>query len=216
MKTREFQLDALARARELQNEAAKLHIPVPILSWGYEIKDESGNVIEKGTGKSNSYTRNALNSMAFYIGLADYNICANSFGDGILSRKTADGTVATAKQTYSYFRTGTSNPYLFVGTSTDAESLDSYVLPTSDLTSNDTSVSSTFNSTSRRLITVISRMFINGTGATIDIVESGVGIQGYSSSYLILYIRDVFPAVSVAPGQTLTWTYVTEIAYPNP
>lgn len=55
----------------------------------------------------------------------------------------------------------------------------------------------------------------NNTAALIDIVESGVIIAGYSN-YKKLAIRDVFAARTIAPGQTLTWTYVTEVAYPNP
>lgn len=31
-----------------------------------------------------------------------------------------------------------------------------------------------------------------------------------------LWVHDVFTTRTVAPGETLVWTYVTEVAYPNP
>jgi len=95
MRIREHQLDELARARALQDEAAKLHIPVPVLSYQYEIADADGSIEEKGVGKSNSYTRNALNMLAWNVGFCDHSINTGAFTDGSISIKNEEGRVWT-------------------------------------------------------------------------------------------------------------------------
>lgn len=217
MKTREFQLDKLARARELQDEAAALHIPVPVMSWQFEVKDKDGNITEKGIGKANSYTRNGLNLLSWCAGCAAYATASTSaFGDGIMSYKTyLNATVSPTSYAGRY--TGSNDAILYCGISSAAESLESYEIPASGLTAVGTTVSSSFNSTTRKLITVISRAFYNGTASAIDIVESGLSQNMTSgTNYTILIVRDVFAAVTVAAGSTLSWTYVIEVAYPNP
>jgi len=215
MKIREFQLDKLARARELQDEAAALHIPVPVMSWEYEIRDKDGNIEEKGIGKANSFTRNALNILAYDVGLSAYSAnYSSAFGDGIISVKSTSGSIYSLSN-YAGRYTSSNDGTLYCGTSAAAESLDSYELPSSGLTPAGNSVSSFFNTTTRKLITTLSRSFYNGTSASIDIVEAGIREQ-IGSGYFILAVRDVFDAISVAAGETLTWTYVTEVSYPNP
>lgn len=217
MKTREFQLDKLARAREIQDEAAALHIPVPVLSWQFEVRDKAGNLTEKGIGKSNSYTRNALNWILRTAGLCDIGIFYNVtiFGDGTATFKDSAGTITGSYGDYVRYSSN-ANPTVIIGTSTASESLDSYALPTgSEFTASNTSTSTSFNTTTRKAITTLSNTFYNGTGSSVDITESGVYVKQYSATY-ILYIRDVFDAIAVPDGSTIIWTYVTEIAYPNP
>jgi hypothetical protein len=212
MRIREHQLDELARARALQDEAAKLHIPVPVLSYRYEITDTDGIIEEKGIGKSNSYTRNALNMLAWNVGFCDSSLKASAFTDGYISIKRSDGEISAQDPE----RYGTYAPTLVLGTSAAAESLDSYALPSSALTGMASQISSVFNSTTRKLITTISRTFKNNTESTINIVESGMFTEfDYSNKYA-LFIRDVFAPIPVEPGKSITWTYVTEVAYPEP
>lgn len=213
MRIREHQLDELARARALQDEAAKLHIPVPVLSYRYEITDTDGIIEEKGIGKSNSYTRNALNMLAWNGGFCDHSINTGHFADGSISIKQSDGDTSAANVPQ---RRGTYAPELALGTSAAAESLDSYALPSSALTGIASQISSVFNSTTRKLITTISRTFKNNTESTINIVESGMFTQFVYSNIYALVIRDVFTAIPVEPGKTITWTYVTEVSYPEP
>ncbi len=212
MRVKEYQLDELARARALQDEAARLHIPVPVLSYRYEITDTDGIIEEKGIGKSNSYTRNALNMLAWNVGFCDYSIKTSAFMDGSISIKRADGAIGEGDPE----RYGIYAPTLVLGTSAAAESLDSYELPSSALTGMATQISSVFNSTTRKLITTISRIFKNNTESTINIVESGMYTAFDYSNRYALFIRDVFTAIPVEPGKTITWTYVTEVSYPNP
>jgi hypothetical protein len=215
MRIREYQLDELKKARALQDEAAKLHIPVPVLSYQYEIADADGNIEEKGIGKSNSYTRNALNSIAWLAGLCD---CAinNIYGDGGAQARRTNGTPAvTAYDAYKR-NSPTTNPLVNLGTSTAEETLDSYLEPASGLiAASSGNVISMFDESTRKLVTTITRTFVNKTASTINITESGVTMQSESSTVL-LYIRDVFTAIPVEPGKTITWTYVTEVAYPEP
>lgn len=214
MRVKEYQLDELARARALQDEAAKLHIPVPVLSYQYEIADADGNIEEKGIGKSNSYTRNALNSIAWLAGLCD---CAinNIYGDGGAQAGRTDGTAATAHDAYKRY-SATTNPLVNLGTSTAEETLNSYLELTSSLTAASSgNVISVFDEPTRKLVTTITRTFVNYTASTINITESGVTMKSESFTVL-LYIRDVFTAIPVEPGKSITWTYVTEVAYPEP
>lgn len=217
MREKFYQMDELARARALQDEAAKLHIPVPVLSYQYEIADADGNIEEKGIGKSNSYTRNALNMLAWNVGWCSLDIKTSTFGDGSIAIKRTEGDGTGSKiSTSNPIRLGNYGATVALGTDTTAESLDSYALPTSSLTGVATQVLSVFNSTTRKLITTISRTFTNNTSGTINITESGIYSEfEYSNTYALL-IRDVFSAIPVAPGETITWTYVTEVSYPNP
>jgi hypothetical protein len=212
MRVKEYQMDELARARALQDEAAKLHIPVSVLSWRYEIKDKNGKIEEKGIGKSNSYTRNALNSIAWFAGLCAYNVSSSTiFADGLVSIKNTTGTLASP----SNFERSNVNPTISLGTSTAAESLDSYALSSSGLTEESGSIISTFNSTTRKMITAISQVFSNNTASSISVVESGIILRNVAGSYM-LFVRDTFDEIFVANGKTITWTYVTEVSYPNP
>lgn len=218
MRIREHQLDELARARALQDEAAKLHIPVPVLSYRYEITDADGNIEERGLGKSNSYTRNALNMLAWNVGLCDKDIKTSTFADGSIAikRTGGGGTGFEISASYPYRKEGPGNTDIALGTSSGIESLDSYAIPGSGLTGAVTQTFSVFNSNTRKLITTISRTFINSTAETINITESGVYNDfDYSNTYVLL-IRDVFSAIAVDPGKSITWTYVTEVAYPEP
>lgn len=213
---KEHQLEELNEARRLQKRMSELHIPSPVMSWRYEIMDVSGEIIEKGIGKANSYTRNALNALAYYVGLCDYGICGTSFGDGVLSTKASTGTnIYSLNSSLQESRAASKNPIAIVGISNDAESIDSYATPASGLTAGSNAVTSSFNATSRILSTIISRSFVNNTGSAINVCEAGVILQS-SSGFLNLFIRDVFDSISVAPGNSLNWTYTTEVAYPNP
>ncbi|NLD49799.1 MAG: hypothetical protein GX660_21840, partial [Clostridiaceae bacterium] len=103
-----------------------------------------------------------------------------------------------------------------LGISTAAESLNSYEEPSSGLTKNSNLANSVFNTTTRKLITTLTGTFKNNTAATINITESGIIIKHYTGSYKALHVRDVFAPIPVEPGKLITWTYVTEVAYPEP
>lgn len=211
---RNHQLEELEEARRLQDELCRLHVPSPILSWRYKMIDKNGEILEKGVGKSNSYTRNALNWIAWSAGLCDYNVSsAINFGDGTVNVKYTTGAIGNASNLIRY--SVATNPTLNVGESTAAESLDSYEIPSSALTPGTTSVGTTFNPTTRKLITTLSCSFTNNSAGAVDVAESAISVRNGSSAYM-LCVRDVFSPISVPVGGTLIWTYVTEVAYPEP
>jgi len=219
MKIIEYGMDDLKRARELQDEMAKLHIPTPVLHWNYEIKSADGEVVEIGRGKSNSYTRNALNMLAANAGMCAHTVVsATSFADGYVNYKTTAGAIAgtAAAGIVRYYPASASHPAVVViGSGTGPESLDSYALPTLPITGGAQSAASVFNSTTRKLVTTLSRAFTNTTGAAVDITEAAAWVY-VATNTSVLMVRDVFPAIAVPDGKTIVWTYTTEVAYPNP
>ena len=220
MITKEYQLAELAEARRLQGELAKLHIPSPVMSWKYEIKDASGEVTEKGIGKANSFTRNALNLLAANIGLCATNIVStSSFADGTVNVKTTAGNIYRNSQNSGdaeYFcRYGIVYNYdaaVYIGTDATAESLDSYALPAYACS---TTATSGFNATTRVLTTTLVGTYLNDTGNALSITESGIRMHFDTSNY-VLMVRDVFPPISLPDGATMTWTYTIDVSYPNP
>ena len=208
---KEYGMDDLAKARKLQKDMCDLHIPCPIMNWNYEIK-EKDKIIEKGIGKSNSYTRNALNILASQLGFASDKIfLATPFGDGIMNVKKPTNLIvfATLART-SPENNVNNNPYVVLGINNTAETLESFATLTSGLTEKPKNLISLWDNVNRKLITQIIGSYTNSTGESIDITESGI------ISILCLYVRDVFAPITVGVGQTITWTYVTEVAYPNP
>ena len=219
MKIVEYQLDELKRARELQNELCDLHVPSPVLSWSYEVRDKNGKVKEKGIGKANSFVRNALNVIAFYSGCAAKSILStNTFGNGIISLKDNTGAILNFK-TYESFgmRDVFYDPDVIIGTATTAESLDSYALTEPTLVKGSTALATTFNATSKILTTVMSRLFTNNTGSSMNITEAGVyqSAYYYSSPYPYLLVRDLFTAIALADGESIVWNYTFEVSYPS-
>jgi hypothetical protein len=206
MRIRQYKIDELIYARRLQDEAAKLHCPMPVMSWKYEVKDAVGNIEEEGEGKANSFTRNALNMLAYQVGCSSVVINSSSvFADGVISFKGYTGGINSTTARY----TGR-DAMIYLGTGT-AESLDNYIIP--EFACNSV-VSSVFDASSRKLITSISGTYAN-TGVPQAITEAGV-INYYSSSAYQLMVHDIFDPIVLETGKTISFTYVIEVAYPNP
>lgn len=213
MKTREFQLDKLDEARKVQADCVRLHmISPPLLYWEYDVTDENGNIIETGKGKANSFTRNALNIMANYVGLCDYSAASTSgWGNGIINTKLENAAINTTSSS-SFGRYANGNAAVHMGTGT-TESLDDYLLPSTAMT---TTVTTSYNDATNKLTTLFSGVYINSTGSLINFTESAIVAKNYNSlnTFRCLMAHDVFDAVSVPDGKQLTWRYYTEIAYP--
>ena len=214
---KKYGMQDLKKAHKLQKDMCDLHIPTPVMSWNYEIK-EKDKIIEKGIGKSNSYTRNALNMLSWTLGLCSaslYNTGA-LFEDGIFSIKSTAVAGVTNNGTRN-LSASVYNPVVAIGTDATAENLDSYVIPSaSGMTAGSNYVQSVFDVGTRILTTFISRSFTNQTVDAINIVEAGVWVYAINNTIYILMVRDNFTPITVASGQTIVWTYKTEVAYPNP
>jgi len=216
MKVKEYQMNELAEARKVQEDCLRLHmLPSPVMHWGYEIKDADGLVTESGKGKANSYTRNALNMLSWNLGLAPATIFSNAVhGDGNLSIKQLTGTICSVDVTYFHRSTAGLEGYL--GTGGETESLDSYELG-AVLYTGPATINTTFDSDLRKRITTLTYTYVNSSGSSKAINESGIGLYSIKSlATPSLFIYDVFTAITVANGQSITWVYAIEVAYPNP
>lgn len=227
MITKEYGMEELARARALQQEAIKLHLPCPpVVHWSAEIIDENGIVEERRKGKCNSYTRNGLNLIATAGMCLPTNIVSTSvFGDGKISYKDANGNMPNGG---SYYWLGYANkdsnsqPGIIYGNGTAAESLDRYVL-SSKITggTQTTMLGAYFDADNRKLISVLSGTLENTTSADLSVTETGivVTLQNYNvqNANGILTVRDLLAeAITVPAGKTLNFNYTFELAYPEP
>lgn len=148
-------MQELERARRLQEEAAKLHLPSPpVVSYKIS-REENGKIKDIIHAKSNSYLRNAYNALAHIFtfawgGLAD----SARFGDGILSYMSSTGIRSnTPPIRYS------SNEVvmqLAIGTNGTPDTLDdTYLDEITGVQASPTNRTSAFDSSSRRFITVV-------------------------------------------------------------
>lgn len=209
-------MEELERARRLQEEAAKLHLPSPpVASFKISRADNSGNVVDLIHAKSNSYVRNAYNALTHIFTFASSSVTsATYFGDGFLSYRSQTGNITiTPPISYSNYQVPMD---LRLGTNGTPDTLDDTDIE--ELPSFHWSIAlsrfSTFDAPSRRFITLISRNMYNDSETTYEIRESGIYITP-SGGGRYLMIRDTFPAVTFAPGDNITFTYQLEVYYPS-
>lgn len=208
-------MEELERARHLQEEAAKLHLPSPpVTSFKISRKEHNGKIKDLIHAKSNSYVRNAYNALTHDFTFASNTVTGlTHFGDGVLSYRSATGNMtSTPPRAYS------SNQLpieLRLGTSGTPDTLDDTAIeevPTADWRGS-VNRFSTFDAPSRRFITLITRTMTNVSDTSYEIRESG--LFATSSSGWFMMIRDTFPPVIFAPGDNITFTYQLEVYYPS-
>lgn len=207
-------MEELERARQLQEEAAKLHLPSPpVASFKISRRERNGEEKELIHAKSNSYLRNAYNALTHDFTFASSAVITTSyFGDGVLSYESDTGSrVQTPPRNHSNLELQIS---LRLGTNGTPDRLDDTTLeeiPTNHWTGS-LSRYSTFDESSRRFITLITLKMTNTSTITYELRESGIyALAG--NRYLL--IRDTFPAVTFAPGDNITFTYQLEVYYPS-
>lgn len=211
MNIKEYRLDQIPECRKIQDDCLRLHVlPPPLITFSYAVTDTDGNISESGRGKANSFTRNAYNMMALNVAMsAVARLSTSSFGDGYISIKGSTGGFAVITNISRASPNG-NNAIVYIGTGT-TETLDDYTLPAYSCT---TMVTSSFNSTTRKLITTFAGAYANSTGSTINISEAGMSIVINTNPALM--VHDIFDAVELPNGKTMTFTYEIEVAYPNP
>lgn len=199
----------LEKARRLQEEAAKLHLPSPpVASFRISRKANDGKIEDVIHAKSNSYVRNAYNFLTSVLTFAT-GIDISYYGDGTLSFRTTAGNITSRPPVSS--GTGALSIDLVLGTNGTPDTLDDSTLtpiPAEDWTGS-MDRTSVFDNSSRRFITLITRNMYNTSGTTYEIKESGIV---YNVNMLM--IRDTFPPVTFAPGDNITFTYQLEVYYP--
>lgn len=210
-------MEELERARQLQEEAAKLHLPSPpVASFKISRRERNGEEKDLIHAKSNSYLRNAYNMLTHLFTFASNEVITSSyFGDGIISYNNISGVFSTLPPLrYSGNELTIS---LRLGTNGAADTLDDITLeeiPTSDWVGS-LSRYSTFDESSRRFITLITLNMTNRSDTTYELRESGIYLTVTSVSAWHLMIRDTFPAVTFAPDDNITFTYQLEVYYPS-
>ena len=211
-------LDELERARRLQEEAAKLHLPSPpVVSFKISRKTNNGKVEDVIHAKSNSYVRHAYNMLMTALTFAPQSAVDRTyFGDGTLSFKNILGDITGRPSLTS----GSPLFDLVLGTNGTPETLDDYVIeeiPLEDWAGTQ-NITSEFEPSSRRFITRIRKNMFNSSQTTYEIRESGIyfgqGSSAMSPSVTYLMIRDTFPPVIFAPGNQINFTYQLEVYYP--
>lgn len=204
-------MQELEKARRLQEEAAKLHLPSPpVASFRISRKANDGEIEDVIHAKSNSYVRNAYNFLTSVLTFASGSAIDTSyFGDGTLSFRTTAGNITTRPPVSS--GGGSLAIDLILGTNGTPDTLDDSTLtpiPADHWTGSMDRVS-VFDNSSRRFITIITRNMYNTSDTTYEIKESGI-IYNVN----MLMIRDTFPPVTFAPGDHITFTYQLEVYYP--
>lgn len=222
MKITKLRNKELNDARKLQKKAVGLHLPCPPVAW-FEatILDEAGEVEEIIQCKSNSYTRNGLNLIAYY-GIYPQGVYSSTiFGNGVVSFKNTGGGFPTAVNGVGLV---SSCPMtLKLGLGTGAETIDSYLDPTSPVTTTSTNKATTYDTPTNTLRTVISVTYSNVSGSTVTLTESTLQINsmspvGATSGTLsnVLVVRDLFDTpIAVETGKSLVFNYNFEIVFPQ-
>lgn len=202
-------MEELEKARKLQEEAARLHLPSPpVASFKISRKANNGKIEDIIHAKSNSYVRNAYNWLTSLMAFAPSSAMDTSyFGDGTTSFRALSGAIANRPSA-----SGTEVAInLELGTNGTPDTLDDWALtriPNSDWTGSMNKIAA-FDVSSRRFITLITRNMYNTSDVTYEIKESGLIM---TSNYLM--VRDTFPPVTFAPGDNITFTYQLEVYYP--
>lgn len=196
--------DELKKARNVQEQCKQLHLPIPpVVTWEAKIENDLHIF-----SKSNSYVRNALNSLAYNVGLSPFNsFVSTSFGDGVLSFKNTNGSITSI---ISRNATANGNPILFISGDSSVETLDSF--QATSLINPIQAIA--FTSTTFEggiLYTTISNQFINSGTSELIVNSAGVTLTATGGTYL--FIRDVFAPIVIPPGKTLSFKYTTEILY---
>jgi len=214
---REIGMSELEKAREIQRQAVELHLPSPPVMW-YEMKitNPDGSVADHLRAKSNSYVRNALNLLTYNLSVikaGSSEIGTNdTFGDGSLAYKTVAGVTLKFLS-----RQGNVPMEVWMGTSGEAETIDSYTIQ--NPVKMRLATNSAFDPVTRKLITTSSAVVralapitIREVGVIVNYAEVMVALN-QKNGYLLL-VRDLIPETTLATDQAVTFTYVTEILYP--
>lgn len=211
-------MEELEEARRLQKEAARLHLPVPPVA-SFKIQKIDNNACEQDIlySKSNSYLRNAYNTLMGYLCFPNSVGSSVTFGPGIVSWKDYSGSIYGSMS--ASFTDGTASwTNIRLGKGTTPDTLDDYTIET-EITEQhtiNTSRQSFYDSNTSRLITYYQITLDNISEVDIPVSEVGVTIGlGPNLFTQIMMVRDVFPTVIVHPGEQIRVTYQFEVYYPE-
>lgn len=216
MKINRIQENELNEARDIQKRCLDLHLPTPpVVLWDATILDSDGNEKERTISKANSYVRNALNTLARFVGMtASSIITTTDYKDGLINLKSITGTITTSNSASPTFtlRLGDS-------TSPTEETLNHFTdITLSGSWNNGGYLHYTnFDENSRKLITQFVIIMVNNSLNTQYISEAGVlmfASTNLAPGNTFLMLRDVFTPIAVGAGESIRFVYQTEVLYP--
>ena len=226
---------------ELRRLGQKLHIPAPEAFWEIEVRDRSGQVLQRFKQRSHSWVRNAYNMMFCYLAGKDLN--NSSFGAGYLSVKDTGNVVrygggpvclgqgvSVETTSWGYRGPAGNDTYgILVGSGTNPEDFESYALQSKIANGTGagqlTYVESeahriTWNPGTLTMKNELARYFNNNSGADVSVNEVALTLRGYqpgsSVPYNYMTARDKLIATVTVPntGQ-LKVTYTVQLTYPT-
>ncbi|MBA7690742.1 hypothetical protein ES703_99274 [subsurface metagenome] len=224
---------------QLRKLGQELHIPIPEAFWEFEVFDKDHNLIQRHRQRSHSWVRNAYNLLLSQM--AGKNLDdAGTFGAGYLNIKWTYGTVVSGakvasigsgEQSGNSYRApaGSNNHGIQVGTATDAESLEDYVL--TGLIAEGTGAGQlnyilsevpgkSYDGPSKVFTITQVRYFNNNSGGAIGVNEValttyGVGPGTHTAQDKWVMSRDKLPeTVNVPDTGQLKVTYTIQLTYP--
>jgi len=225
---------------ELRKLGQRLHIPAPEAFWEIEVRDKSGQIIQRFKQRSHSWVRNAYNMMFCY--LAGKDLSNGSFGAGYLSLKDTGGAVqygsgpvclsqnSSVDSTSMGYRGPAGNDAygILVGSGTNPEDFESYALHVKIANGTGagqlTYVQSeghavTWNPGMLTMKNDLARYFNNNSGADVSVDEVALALRGYRPGsgvpYHYITTRDLLVSTVTVPntGQ-LKVTYTVQLSYP--
>ena len=222
--------------RELKRLAQRLHVPIPEAFLTLEVFDKNGKLIQRHRQRSHSWTRNAYNCMFCDLAGKDASDTGLFEGGKLSIKDTSAAIKAGAWVPFIPYATGTSADGLgvgyratagedtygiLVGSGTNAESFENYVLQTPIANATLAHVQSEAHSISYVVLTLkntLVRYFNNNSGAGVDVNEVALVARGYAAAAgnKFLVTRDKLASTVTVPntGQ-LKVTYAIQLTYPS-
>ena len=220
---------------QLRKLAKELHIPIPEAFLTLEVFDKNGNLLQKHHQRSHSWVRNAYNHL--FCQLDAKNASDGTFGAGKLSIKDTGGTVGSGATALTvqgncdtlgqgYLAVAASVLHgILVGSGTNAESFEDYVLQT--LITNGVGagqlsyIASQLHSISYAALTLtdeLVRYFNNNSGGVVSVNEVAIVVAGVAGVVQRKWVqsRDKLPAtVNIPDTGQLKVTYTIQLVYPS-
>lgn len=220
------------RLRKLGQE---LHIPTPESFLTLEVFDRNGKLISRVHQRSHSWVRNAYNMM--FSNLASKDGTDGAFGAGLLNFKDTGGVVRNGATpitignesvdgtaNYGYrSAVGDDTRGILVGTGTDAESFEDFVLQTpiadgagGGQLNHVEGEAHVIDYAALTLKNTLVRYFNNNSGGGIGVNEVALVAGLWSGGWKAVVSRDKLPTTVTVPntGQ-LKVTYTVELTYPS-
>jgi len=213
--------EELEAARKLQRDCVGLHLaPPPVQSWKAIVTSADGVILDDISSKCNSYTRNAINTIAcnalVKVGGTSLLPGVNIYGDGFLSIKNTSELIYPGGS--GFCSTGTS-ARIALSTDNTAEDFDWFKY-SGELDKVIELLTTDWNDITKVMTVNMSVNFVNSTSGTLTLNSSLLSSILYlsattTSTGQVTLARDVFVSPIVLPvGASIMFSYVFEYQFP--